>query len=800
MMKFMTARALNPTEAALNGRLRVVARAAAVVVVLLRSYDLLAWAWSGVAPGAAAVLAGAWSIGLACSIFIAGRAGGVLAGAVGAAALVSLLADAAGVSPVLTPHAHVCGLTWLLACAIALRPHRATVAHGLAVFTGVLSTFAMIDDFVGVRIDHLDLKDCYVGLLLSAAILVTRPRASFMRLIVSSSAGGVLARRTLAFGFVLPVTIGSMTTALARNDVLSAPHAIGASAVLAIVALFVLTWMTARRLETTDLARQHSEDLLSLILLNLPVGVCLTDAIGRPVRANPMFHRLRGGTADASPGVYRGQRAWDLTTGRLVEPGGATADGTLSTGQPVNDRLIEIERADQTRQILAHTTVPVHGRAGGAIGALMIEVDATTRYRQAQHQAVLATAGRVLNQPCDLGDLFARLMDLIVPGIADVAFVGFKGKQGDIDWAANKVTGPHGDVIKRLLKDYPPRSAGARSLLEHGTSFFMGEVTPESLAAVSYNDDHRDLIMGTLTSYLFVPVRSATGVIGVIAMGTSHSDRKLDRQSLAFAEELGRLASFAIQHVMSKDELRNAIATREDVLAVVSHDLRTPLASIQSGAQIAADLLTDDELDKKSLREVLNLIGGASERMLKLLSDLLDLSRIEAGFLSVEPREVDLGALLESVASIFRGQAFDRGINFEVRAPARPIALHCDGDRIFQVLSNLLGNALKFTPAGGSVKLDVLEMSKGWIEISVDDTGPGIDATALPHLFDRYWQPRETVKKGSGLGLFIAKGIVEHHGGRIRVFSEVGQGTRFSFTLPKFTAALARSFSPSPSA
>jgi PAS domain S-box-containing protein len=226
-----------------------------------------------------------------------------------------------------------------------------------------------------------------------------------------------------------------------------------------------------------------------------------------------------------------------------------------------------------------------------------------------------------------------------------------------------------------------------------------------------------------------------------------------------------------------------AIAARDDVLGYVAHDLRNPLGAITMLASLLEISLPGDKQ-----RENLEAIFRAADQMDHLIQDLLDVSRIEAGRLRVEEEPLRVEALLAGVCEMLQGEARGKGLTLEIDGAADLPRVLADRHRIAQVLSNLLANAIKFTPGGGVVTLRA-EQDGERVRISVADTGSGIAPEEIPHLFDRFWQARSNRRGGAGLGLVIAKGLVEAHGGTIRVESEVGIGSTFSFTLPTTAAS-----------
>jgi PAS domain S-box-containing protein len=225
--------------------------------------------------------------------------------------------------------------------------------------------------------------------------------------------------------------------------------------------------------------------------------------------------------------------------------------------------------------------------------------------------------------------------------------------------------------------------------------------------------------------------------------------------------------------------LHEAVRARDEVLAVVSHDLRSPIATIAA----VVELMGDVPMAPEKYEEHLEIIGRATHRINRLIQDLLDVATIEAGRLSVRTNPVDLGELVEELGSQMRLGADVEGVDLTVSVPAELSAVEADRDRIHQAMSNLIGNALKFTPSGGQVTVTA-EQAPGGVSVTVSDTGPGIEPELKQHLFDRFWRGHTTNLQGAGLGLSIVKGILEAHGTGVAVDTELGRGSAFSFTLP----------------
>jgi PAS domain S-box-containing protein len=225
--------------------------------------------------------------------------------------------------------------------------------------------------------------------------------------------------------------------------------------------------------------------------------------------------------------------------------------------------------------------------------------------------------------------------------------------------------------------------------------------------------------------------------------------------------------------------LRQAVRARDEVVAVVSHDLRNPLGTIAA----AAGLMLELELPPEKRREHLRMVVRASERMNRLIGDLLDVARIESGALAVQMEVVQIQPLLDEAVDLLESLAQESGLGLHCHVDPRVRTVLADRDRMLQVLSNLVGNAVKFSQ-GGSVGITVTPGAQGDVVFGVRDTGPGISPEAAEHVFDRFWRQNQTDRQGAGLGLAIVRGIVLAHGGDVWVESRVGEGATFFFSVP----------------
>jgi signal transduction histidine kinase len=245
-----------------------------------------------------------------------------------------------------------------------------------------------------------------------------------------------------------------------------------------------------------------------------------------------------------------------------------------------------------------------------------------------------------------------------------------------------------------------------------------------------------------------------------------------------------RVAKDVTEKRRYEQRLKELDKLKSDFVSNVSHELRTPLTAIKGSVDNMLDGLTGDLNEKQS--RYLTRIKSNTDRLARLINDLLDLSRIEAG-ITLQPTNLRLAPLLREVAESLRPVAAVKRIIIAVESRDETVTAWADPDRISEILMNLLGNAIKFTPSDGKVTLSVEGRGADWVKIAVSDTGPGIPPEEANRIFDKFYQVPQLEKQkivGTGLGLSITKALVEMHGGKIWLESEVGRGSIFSFVIP----------------
>jgi len=283
---------------------------------------------------------------------------------------------------------------------------------------------------------------------------------------------------------------------------------------------------------------------------------------------------------------------------------------------------------------------------------------------------------------------------------------------------------------------------------------------------------------------------------GLVVIGRDISERKHAEQTLhQITMELQRrkdqveaeVAERTRELQLANEKLRELDRLKSDFINSASHELRTPLTSIKGYAEFLEDGIGGELTSQQ--RAFVSQIQQSTDRLQFLVEDLLDFARLEAGTFRLSPQDADLSHVVKQGISSLIPQANESQLTMVAEVPSNPIRLRMDAKRIEQVLFNLVGNAIKFTPAGGTIRVSLTPMDAEYM-LSIQDSGLGISPENLPRLFEKFFQvdPSDTREhSGAGLGLAISKSIIEAHGGRIGVDSRLGEGSTFWFTLPSLT-------------
>jgi PAS domain S-box-containing protein len=511
---------------------------------------------------------------------------------------------------------------------------------------------------------------------------------------------------------------------------------------------------------------------------HLAEGVCALDAAGRITFVNPAAEALLGW----SEAEVLGRRFHEVVHA-CREGGGpcpiAAARAPQRMGEDQEDEFV---RRDGTALPVAWRAAPIVG-GGEAQGTVVSFRDLTATLRARRAERLLSEAGRVLAETLDEGPTLARIARLVVPDMADWCMVVLL-ERGQARRVAVEVADPSQMEAARDLLERYPIDANA----QHGVGRVLRTGEPELLPdAQGFVDEgeagaalRRELLERIgLASFIAVPLFARGRLLGVLDFATAASRRRYGPEDLALAQALAERCALAIDNARLYREARDATAARDDVLSIVSHDLKNPIAAIKAGAGSLARTAEPGSIQARVSHTLLR----ASDRMTRLVSDLVDLASLDAGRLSMRLQPVDAAEIAAEVVQTLGTVAEEEGVALRLEPPPARAPALADRERIAQVLSNLVGNAIKATEQGGEIRVRVEARSRSAV-LLVSDTGSGIAPEDLPHVFERYWRGSAARYAGQGLGLAIAKRIVDAHGGRIWVESEVGRGSTFGVEIP----------------
>jgi len=399
----------------------------------------------------------------------------------------------------------------------------------------------------------------------------------------------------------------------------------------------------------------------------------------------------------------------------------------------------------------------------------------------------LTDASRQLSASLDYESTLGTVARLAVPTIADSAVVDLYE-----DAAITRVVIAAADpaqeaLLNKLQRGYAPdpRDLGVAEVLQSGEARLVTNLPLEELLARAKDPEHAQLLAANGTqSYIIVPFLARGRVLGSLALALAESGRHYAPSDLPLVEELARQAALAIDNARLYRDAHEAIATRDQFLSIASHELKTPLTSILAALQLVERRLSRQGAMHPRDSRALELAMAQGRRLNNMVMALLDLSRIESGRLGLNRAPVDLSALARRLVD--ESQPLLDHHRLVLQGASVPLMIDGDELRLEQVLQNLIGNAVKYSPAGGTVTIRVQRHDDDAC-VEVADQGVGIPTDALPHLFERFFRAANAEGSGisgMGIGLYVVKEIVTLHGGQIWADSVEGAGTTFTVCLP----------------
>jgi PAS domain S-box-containing protein len=463
----------------------------------------------------------------------------------------------------------------------------------------------------------------------------------------------------------------------------------------------------------------------------------------------------------------------ELKDGRIFE--------RYSQPQRIDD--VAVGRVWSFRDVTARRRAEEQGRALEREQAARAEAENSQK-----RTALLAEASRVLSTSFDYQTTLAALVRLAVPTLADYCALDILEGENEFKRIGEAHVDPTKSSLIRQVGTFPRSALTAQHplirVMTTGYPVLEADITPAFIRASFAEPSQRQMVeaLGP-RSFICVPLVSSGKILGALTLVTSGSGRRYDEADLSLAADMARRAAIVVEHARLFHEAQQATKARDDVLAVVAHDLRNPLNTVTMAIGL---MLENTPVERTQERRQVEIVRRAADRMNRMIQDLLDVKRIESGRLAIDAQAEEVDVIINDMIEMLRPLAVGSSIVLESSVPEGLPPVLADSARIQQVLSNLVGNAVKFTPRDGRITV-CAEQVGGEIRFAVIDTGPGIPPEQVPHIFGQFWQASSSDRRGIGLGLAIAKGIVEAHKGTIWVESHVGLGSTFYFTLPTAT-------------
>jgi PAS domain S-box-containing protein len=455
---------------------------------------------------------------------------------------------------------------------------------------------------------------------------------------------------------------------------------------------------------------------------------------------------------------------------------GGLRSGTLVFYWRASHQFTSVET--QTAQALANL-------ASAAISA----ADLFESVEYAKQQATfLAKTGEILGSSLEYEKTLKAVASLAVPYVADWCAVDLVGEGGRLEHVAIAHVDPSKvEFARRLQERYPddPNApGGVHGVIRSGQPAMMAAIPRELLVAAARDTEHLRLLDElALTSYICVPLTARRRTLGALTFVAAESGRHYTAADLQFAQDLASRAALAIDNAHAYRQATDANRLKDDFLATLSHELRTPLNAVLGYAK----MLNMHMLEPSRQTHAIQVIERNANSLKQIIEDVLDISRIVSGKLRLHVQPVSLAEIVKQAIATTAPAADAKNIRLQsVLDPQLPL-IAGDPDRLQQVVWNLLANAVKFTPKGGRVQV-MLQRVNSHVEIVITDTGRGISADFVPHLFERFRQADSAFSRehgGLGIGLAIVRELVELHGGTVRASSEgTGKGATFTVELP----------------
>ena len=627
-------------------------------------------------------------------------------------------------------------------------------------------------------------------ILLATGWVLRYPSKGVMSLFILNSHSGAMARRFLFTLLLLPPVLAVFTRIGVFFGFYGIEFQVPLFTFIFIGTLLYVSWRVARQSQIEEVkaskllskVRQAHQNV-SAVLENASDGILISTYDGTYQQVNQVAAQMLG----YAPEEIVGKRNYDFihpeewekidnVKTRLIAQGGINIDEWRL--QKKSGKYLSVE---------ASTKLLTDGRWI----TMVRDISRRKALEQVENEMrlradTLARISRELSESLDFEQTLEKAASVVVPSMADGSVIRLLGDSGQMEVV--KVI--HRDPErKKLVEDFVNKMAQDGDYHQWLKTLVMNHkpVIVTDRKAESYVDLHGALVSYSnnvkalgINSFAVMPLLIQGRFIGLMTFVIDQGDRRIEPRNLPFFEAVSQRISLSIENSRLYQKTKDAVKSREDILSVVSHDLRNPLM----GIKVAAEMLRlCDGKDETVTEGALRTIENSSEQMEKLINDLLDLGKLESGGFGLRKESANILEVVQATVDILKNQTLAKGQRLKLDIPEHVDPFNFDKKRIGQVVSNLLGNAIKFTQHGGSITLCVWNLGDS-VKVQVADNGPGIAPERIKNIFGRFWQVEEDRDLGTGLGLYIVKKIIEAHGGELGVESIVGEGSTFYFTLP----------------
>lgn len=494
--------------------------------------------------------------------------------------------------------------------------------------------------------------------------------------------------------------------------------------------------------------------------------------------------------------VTVGNAAWQ----QILHPDDAEAADKawadcMQTGSPFEMELRLFDRRENAHRWHLIRTVAVRDEAGNIVRWFGTGTDIHNQKRAEEALRYLAEASAALAGVVDYESTLQKVANLAVPYFADWSAVDVLE-----DGSLRRLAVSHQDLAKlelanELSRTYPVNLAedeGVAAVLRTGKPQIVSDITDEMLIAGARDEKHLELIRSLgLKSYICVPLIVGNESFGVLTFATAESGRKYGESDLTMAIDLANRASVAVNNTQLYEALRDNDRRKDEFLATLAHELRNPLAPIRNSLQI----LKLGQLDEDTVERSLDMMERQLQHLVRLVDDLLDVSRVMRGKIELRKESVELAAIVARAIETVQPLIDAQGHHLTVKLPSESVTLNADPVRLAQVIGNLLTNSAKYTEPGGRIALTV-ERSGETAQIRIRDNGIGIEKHLLPRIFELFVQAEHGTTRtqgGLGIGLTLVRNLVEMHNGTVEAHSEgLGKGSEFVVTVPANTGGTRR--------